>query len=75
MLLQRLANRRSRTKSEIIREAIESLAREELGERESTRPFELVSDLVGSVHGGPPDLSLHTGRRFRDLLASRAESE
>lgn len=74
LLLQRLAHRRSRTKSEIIREAIQCLAREELRAEDSTSPFELISDLVGSVHGGRPDLSVGAGRRLRELLASREES-
>lgn len=31
--------------------------------------FDLVSDLVGCVSGGPTDLSEQTGKKFRQLLA------
>ena len=71
-LLQRLANRASRSKSEVIRLAIESLAREELAGDEQNRPFDLVSDLLGVVADGPDDLSERTGDRLRALLAERA---
>lgn len=72
-LLQRLANRRSQTKSEVIRSAIETLAVVEQLEDQAEGPHELVADLIGCVSGGPDDLSTRTGRRFRGLLASKAE--
>lgn len=64
--LDRLARSKSKTKSEIVREAIELLA-----EKETQRPYEKVSDLIGCVTGGPPDLSEDTGGRFRELLARK----
>jgi predicted DNA-binding protein len=64
--LERIAKRRGQTKTEVARKAIEELiAREEL------TPYELVSDLIGSVSGGPEDLSEQTGRKFRELLERR----
>lgn len=36
--------------------------------QEGRSPFDLVSDLVGCVSGGPPDLSEQTGKKFRQLL-------
>lgn len=72
-LLQQLANRKSCTKSEVIRQAIEVLAAKEKLEEAATGPHELVSDLLGCVAGGPEDLSIQTGKRFRDLLASERE--
>ncbi len=36
--------------------------------REGESSFDLVSDLVGCVSGGPPDLSEQTGKKFRQLL-------
>ncbi len=71
-LLQRLANRKSQTKSEVIRAAIETLAAVEQLEEQAKGPHELVSDLIGCVSGGPEDLSTQTGKRFRDLLTSKA---
>ncbi len=64
--LERLAKNRSRTRSEIVRQAIEMLVA-----REQQRPFEMVSDLIGCVQGGPSDLSENTGRKFRELLAQK----
>ncbi|HZF10392.1 MAG TPA: ribbon-helix-helix protein, CopG family [Thermoanaerobaculia bacterium] len=65
--LEQLARSRSVSKSEIVRQAIELLVSQE---REAP-PFDRVADLIGSVRGGPPDLSEETGKRFRQLLASR----
>ena len=62
-VLERLARSRSQTKSEIVRQAIDVLAAQE-----RKHPFEAVSDLIGCVSGGPPDLSEDTGRKYRDLL-------
>jgi Ribbon-helix-helix protein, copG family len=64
--LDHLAARKSKTKSEIVREAIELLA-----EKEAQRPFDRVSDLIGCVTGGPPDLSQDAGRKFRQLLTRK----
>lgn len=68
--LEELARRHSQTKSELMRRAIdEFLAREQA--RERTSPFDRAADLIGSVSGGPEDLSEETGRRFRNLLTER----
>ncbi len=64
--LDHLARSKSKTKSEIVREAIELLA-----EKGTQRPYEKVSDLIGCVTGGPPDLSEDTGSKFRELLARK----
>jgi len=64
--LEELARRSSSTRSELVRRAIRDLL-----DREQLSPYERVSDLIGSVTGGPPDLSESTGRRFRELLAER----
>jgi predicted DNA-binding protein len=65
-VLERLARRRSTSKSEIVRQAIDLLASQE---KES--PYDLVADLIGVARGGPPDLSEDTGKRFRQLLTDR----
>ncbi|MDH3525578.1 MAG: ribbon-helix-helix domain-containing protein [Acidobacteriota bacterium] len=62
--LEQLADRRGQTKSEVVRQAIELLAA-----RERQPVFEAVSDLIGSVTGGPDDLSEHTGRKLAEILA------
>ncbi len=70
-VLRRMARRRGRTKSEILREAILRLA-----EREDIEPGEsfldAVRDLVGIGSGGPPDLARRSEEIFRErLLAGR----
>jgi hypothetical protein len=64
--LEEIAAQRSESKSQIVRRAIA-----ELLERERLSPWERAADLVGSVTGGPSDLSERTGRRFRELLATK----
>jgi Arc/MetJ-type ribon-helix-helix transcriptional regulator len=64
--LEQLARSRSVSKSEVVRQGIALLA-----SLERQAPFDRVADLIGSVRGGPPDLSEQTGKRFRQLLADR----
>lgn len=64
--LDLLAKRRSMSKSALVRLAIDDLL-----EREELSPYERVSDLVGSISGGPDDLSERTGETLRKLLAER----
>jgi hypothetical protein len=64
--LEEIAARHAATKSQIVRRAIA-----ELLERERRSPWERAADLVGSVTGGPDDLSEQTGRRFREALAAK----
>jgi Arc/MetJ-type ribon-helix-helix transcriptional regulator len=70
-LIQRLARKRGRSKSEVIRDAIGVLARQIQGQEETERPYEAVKDLIGSIHGGPSDLSVQTGLRFRRMLQAK----
>lgn len=67
-LLTQLARKKGLTKSQVVREAIGSLAKR-TGETEvGGRPYELVEDLIGCVKGGPSDLSVKTGKAFRRIL-------
>ena len=68
-LLERLARRRSQSKSDVMRQAIESLASEDIMDKGTL--YNSISDLLGSVRGGPSDLSEMTGKRFRRLLSRR----
>lgn len=70
-LIGRLAKRRHKTKSEIIREAISILAQRESTNGKTLTPFESMEPLLGCAKGGPKDLSEHTGERFREILRSR----
>ncbi|HVS03246.1 MAG TPA: ribbon-helix-helix protein, CopG family [Thermoanaerobaculia bacterium] len=64
--LEELAKRRGKTKSQLVRGAIE-----ELLARDQLTPYELVEDLIGSVSGGPADLSERSGEKLRALLSER----
>ena len=68
--LAAIAKRRGATRSGVLREAIDSWLRKEEGEF-AIAPFELVKDLVGSVHGGDPDRSSDVGRKTAAKLRLR----
>ena len=70
-LLENLARERGSTKSEIIREAVKLAARRRPRSRTARPPHEAFRGVIGSVRGGPPDLSERTGERFRKLLLDR----
>lgn len=72
-LLDRLAQERGSSKSEVIRDALRSEARRGRGARKTPRPYDAVRGIIGSIHGGPGDLSERTGRLFRNLLLQRAK--
>lgn len=67
-LLRRMARQSGRTESEVMRDALLRLAKESQTDRDATRPFDRVAHIIGSVRGGPPDLSERTGRRFSERL-------
>jgi predicted transcriptional regulator len=67
-LIQQLARKRGRSKSEVIRDAIAIFAKRAQEQDKTERPFEAARDLIGSVRGGPADLSERTGDRFRKML-------
>ena len=70
-LIQRLARKQGRSKSEVIRDAIGVLARQVQGQEEAERPFDTIRDLIGSIHGGPPNLSVRTGEQFRRMVQAK----
>ena len=70
-LIGRLARKRRQTKSEVIRDAIGVLARQAEKGGEAKRPYDLVAHLVGCVKGGPRDLSVQSGEKFRQMLVQR----
>jgi predicted transcriptional regulator len=74
-LIGRLAKRRGQTKSEVIRTAIEGLARED-AEAEARAgglsAYDRVAHVIGIADSGGARLSERTGERFRDLLTKRA---
>jgi len=70
-LIGRLARKRGQSKSEVIRDAIGVLAKQEENGAENKRPYDLVAHLIGCVKGGPKDLSVDAGKKFHDMLVAR----
>src|SRR5262245_19282287 len=67
-LVRRLARARAQTKSEVIRDALVALARNEDRTRRRRTLCESAVRVVGGIKGLPSDLSERTGEKFRALL-------
>jgi hypothetical protein len=63
--LSRMARRGNLSASDVVRNAIESLADRE---ESPAQPYKLIADLIGAVRGGNPRRSEQTGRQFEALL-------
>ncbi|WP_447977321.1 ribbon-helix-helix protein, CopG family [Candidatus Nitrospira bockiana] len=70
-LVERLAKKTGQTKSEVIREAIGNLMQQKKDQNGTVPPYDKVSDLIGCIHGGPRDLSIRTGEKFRRRLLEK----
>ena len=73
-LLGRLARKRGQTKSEVIRDAIGVLAKQEEKGATKKRPYDLVAHLIGCVDSGGANLSQNTGEKFAKLLREKAHA-
>lgn len=71
-LIVRLARKRRQTKSEVIRDAIDVLAKQEAKSDGKKRPYDLVAHLIGCVDSGGARLSENTGEKFAQLLREKA---
>jgi Arc/MetJ-type ribon-helix-helix transcriptional regulator len=71
-LVGRLARKRRQSKSEVIRDAIGVLAKQEEKGAGKKRPYDLVAHLIGCVKGGPRNLSINAGKKFHEMLLERA---
>lgn len=70
-LVDRLARKTRRTKSQVIRDAIARLAETDERAKRAKTPYEGMKHLIGIARGGPPNLSERTGDKFRQLLRAR----
>lgn len=70
-LLNRLAQNNSRTKSDVLREALHRLAEGEQVKEADNGPYSLVADLIGVAQGGPDNLARRHKQVFRDILANK----
>ncbi len=67
----RLAKATGKTQSDVVREAIAEYVAKQTSP-ETTTPYDLWKDAIGTLEGGPSDLSERTGEKFRLLLEERA---
>ncbi len=70
-LVNRLARTRRQTKSEVIREALRSLAVDQRTPRAGATLHDAIAQHIGCFDSGGMNLSEKTGRRFATLLAER----
>jgi hypothetical protein len=70
-VVRALARRTGRTKSQVIRDAIEQLVRAEPETDTASSVYEAWADVIGCAAGGPGNLSERTGARFRAGLVAR----
>lgn len=78
-VIRRLAKQRGQNKSEVIRTAIEALARETAAAsprtgRAAPSAYDRLAHVIGVADSGGQALSERTGERFRDLLITRARA-
>ena len=71
--LERLARLKGVSKSAVLREAVDALARKSLETGKPGSLFSKVEDLIGCASSGRGDLSRRTGEGFRRILASRSK--
>jgi hypothetical protein len=70
-LISRVAKERGATKSEVIRNVLTVLEKEDQKVRGGATPYQAMKHLIGCVSGGPSDLSAETGKKFRGVLLRR----
>jgi hypothetical protein len=70
-LVARVAKERGATKSEVICSALTALEHERCVAHTRPTPYAAMKHLIGCTSGGPPDLSVETGKKFRGLLLRR----
>ena len=69
--IARIARRKQISASQVIRQAIETWIEEQ---EPVASPYEIISDLIGIVHGGNRGRSAEGGRRFAAELKRRRGS-
>ena len=70
--IERMAHRKGLSTSQLIRLAIATWTDRQ---ESATQPYEVISDLIGTVRGGDPQRSEHGGRKFATLLRKRRDRQ
>jgi hypothetical protein len=68
--VRRLAKRKKGTISDVIRDAVAGIVENE--QQAISRPYDDISDLIGSVTGLPSNLSEGSGDQFAAILREKA---
>lgn len=71
ILLERLAKRSGRSKSDVLREALHRLAEESADSAENDSLYAQISDLVGVASGASVAGGRQHKRAYRDVLAQK----
>lgn len=71
--LERIARQTGRTKSEVVRDALQAL-REQTAWSATLPPSEAMAHLIGSWDSGGLQLSERTGERFAQLLKEKKQA-
>lgn len=69
--LERLARTMDTSKSAVLREAVDALARQTFRAEKAGSLFVRAQDLIGCVSDGATDLSTRTGAGFRRVLEQK----
>ena len=70
-LISRVAKERGVTKSEVIRNVLTVLEKEDQKVRGAATSYQAMKHLIGCASGSPSDLSTETGKKFRGMLLRR----
>lgn len=70
-LLSRLARKHKQSKSEVLRQALQSFAHEKENGQTAPTPYEAMKHLLGCAKGGPANLSAQTGKHFRSRIQNK----
>jgi len=70
-LVSRVAKERGATQSEVIRNVLTILEKEDQKARGGATPCQAMKHLIGCASGSPSDLSMETGKKFRGVLLRR----
>ena len=68
--LSRMARARRVSRSEIVRRALNAYMKDDASPDGLTL-YDRMKDIIGSVRGGPPDLSESTGDKFLQILLEK----
>ena len=67
-LVDRVAAQTRKTKSDILREAIDQYAETISEKAEGEKPYDKIAHLIGSWNSGGKQLSTRTGEKFAEML-------